>query len=739
MRITIGVHVRDEPERLAETLRAIASCTARDHDVVLLQDRRGAPFAFNELARHDVAPVIAFLENGALVTDGWLERLLRALDADPRHGLAGPSTNRAWNEQCAFPSARDGEIASVARLAAERFGEEVRTLRPLYSLSDFCLAVRRSVIDDIGGAEEAYGRGPCWEMDLNIRAARAGWEGVWVCGAYVHRLPISSRRLEDEARLFPFSKRLYQERFCGARLRGEKRAYREHCRGDDCPNFAPAELIAIRRTAERSHDKVEPTDTLPSVVSSPDDRLSAAGSSPVVSCIMPTRDRRAFVPVAIQLFLAQDYSPRELVIVDDGEQPVRDLVPGDPRIRYVRREPAMTIGAKRNLACEEARGELIAHWDDDDWYPSWRLTLQVSELLAAGADLCGSSALYFHDVVHGRAWEYRYPPESGWIAGTTLLYRKSFWMRNRFPATSNGEDSAFVCARVPKVIRDLSDPTLCVASLHQSNTATRPDGPLWQRYPIDAVLRLESRSKAAPPLVSCVMPTYNRRAFVPLALDCFHRQTYGNRELIVVDDGDDGVGDLVSEHLGARYLHAGRRVSIGTKRNLGCSEARGSVIVLWDDDDWYGPGRLELQAGPIFRGEADMTGLANRFVLQLPQKQWWAVSPELHRSMFAADVTSGTIAFRRSIWTDGNRFPDMNLREDAAFVELATRAGHRLLRIDDDGVFVYVRHGANTWRFDPGTFLIPRGWRETVAPPLFSTDVLDAYAAAATRTAGRSS
>src|SRR5690606_21807539 len=47
------------------------------------------------------------------------------------------------------------------------------------------------------------------------------------------------------------------------------------------------------------------------------------------------------------------------------------------------------------------------------------------------------------------------------------------------------------------------------------------------------------------PLVSCIMPTYNRRAFAPLALEYFRRQTYPDRELIVVDDGSDPVGDVV--------------------------------------------------------------------------------------------------------------------------------------------------------------------------------------------------
>jgi len=82
---------------------------------------------------------------------------------------------------------------------------------------------------------------------------------------------------------------------------------------------------------------------------------------PLVSCIMPTKDRRPFAQRAIELFQRQDYPNRELVIVDDGKDRIADLVGGDDRIRYVPLDRRLTLGAKRNLACQHARGSLIAH------------------------------------------------------------------------------------------------------------------------------------------------------------------------------------------------------------------------------------------------------------------------------------------------------------------------------------------------------------------------------------------
>ena len=77
-------------------------------------------------------------------------------------------------------------------------------------------------------------------------------------------------------------------------------------------------------------------------------------SLPLVSCIMPTYNRRRYVAQAILYFLRQDYPNRELIILDDGDDRVADLAPSDDRIRYIALDRRMILGAKRNLACELA-------------------------------------------------------------------------------------------------------------------------------------------------------------------------------------------------------------------------------------------------------------------------------------------------------------------------------------------------------------------------------------------------
>ncbi|MEO8380957.1 MAG: glycosyltransferase [Acidobacteriota bacterium] len=736
-RVAIGVHVHADPARLQSTLDAIASHTSGEYELVIIPDgadagiqamlarvsharvleddgARGGAACLNKLARNSSAAVLVLLESGSLVAPRWLAHLLGALERSPRAGLAGPSTNRIWNEQGAFPN-RGGtkeDLASVAAEAERKFGAVARSLAPLYSLGDFCYAVKREVFEAIGDADESYGLGPCWEMDFNVRAARAGFDGLWVAAAYVWRPPFAPRRAREEGARFDASRRRYQDKFCGGRLRGEKRDYRPHCRGDACPNFAPA-----------------PGADLP--------RPQAPSAEPLVTCIMPTYDRRPFIPAALRGFLGQDYPNLELVVVDDGTDPIADLLPNDPRIVYVRLTEKKSVGAKRNLACEKARGELIVHWDDDDWYPSSRVRVQVEALRERGGDVCGSSTIYFHDRENRRAWCYRYSGSPvAWVVGTTLVYRREAWSRNRFADIQVGEDSQFVWRFPAQKVVDLRNPALCVAMVHHGNVSPKDTrGAFWLPDNVERIEQImRAGSPASPPqsqpLVSCIMPTHDRRSFIPLALARFREQSYPNRELIIVDDGSDAIGDLVRDEPSVRYIRLDRRMSIGGKRNLACAEARGEIVAHWDDDDWYAPDRLLRQAAPILRGDADVTGLDNRFVLQMPLGRFWTTNRKLHSSMFACDVHGGTLVFRRSIWTAGLRYPEANLAEDAVFVRDAVQRGRRLLRVDNEGTFVYVRHRTNAWKFDAGTFLDPSGWSETTAPLQFTPACLQAYLAA---------
>ena len=109
--------------------------------------------------------------------------------------------------------------------------------------------------------------------------------------------------------------------------------------------------------------------------------VSACGK-PFVSICTPTYNRRKFIPFLIKNFKAQTY-PKQLmewIIVDDGEDCVRDLFEGVECVKYFRYEQKMKLGRKRNLMHEKCKGEIIIYMDDDDYYPPERVNHAVNRL-----------------------------------------------------------------------------------------------------------------------------------------------------------------------------------------------------------------------------------------------------------------------------------------------------------------------------------------------------------------------
>jgi glycosyltransferase involved in cell wall biosynthesis len=484
----------------------------------------------------------------------------------------------------------------------------------------------------------------------------------------------------------------------------------------------------------------------------------AAPGSPLVSCIMPTRDRRDLVPQALRQFLRQDYPHAELIVVDDGDDKVADLIPPDPRLRYLALDGRRTVGAKRNLACEAARGEIILHWDDDDWMADWRIRYQVEHLLAAEADLCGLPRLYFHEPATGKAWQYSAPAgDKQWIAGATFCYRKDLWRAEPFADVDNGEDTRFLWSGRRRKVAPLADPGFYIARLHNGNTASkRESGGTWRpvspsvlasllaglegkvphlpgpplpplSHPSGREGRPRIESGSELPLVSCVMPTRDRRELALRAVRYFLDQDYPERELVIVDDGAEPLAVPEDERI--RRVRPPGPLSIGRKRNLGVERSRGEIVVHWDDDDWYAPDRIRYQIQPLLAGEADIAGLIAEHFYSVQGARFWGCTPQLHSRMFFADVHGRSIAYLRDVWKGRARYPDLSLGEDARFLQAALDHRSRLARLPNADKLVYVRHGANTWRFECGEFLLPAAWQEREVPGFLPEEDLAFYRA----------
>ena len=193
---------------------------------------------------------------------------------------------------------------------------------------------------------------------------------------------------------------------------------------------------------------------------------------PLVSCVMPTHNRGLFVPQAVRCFLAQDYPNKELVVVDDGTERVEAVVPAGTAIRYVGVDRRLTLGEKRNLGIEMSGGDIIAHWDDDDWYAPGYLTRMVREVLQGGSDTLAGVSHYL--VLMLESGQLKVCRSAG-PAGASFCFRRQLWAQHHYRSVNRAEDYFFLEDARPSV-RCVADPELFAVVRHRGHTWTSDKG-----------------------------------------------------------------------------------------------------------------------------------------------------------------------------------------------------------------------------------------------------------------------
>ncbi|MFA5393562.1 MAG: glycosyltransferase [Candidatus Ratteibacteria bacterium] len=101
-----------------------------------------------------------------------------------------------------------------------------------------------------------------------------------------------------------------------------------------------------------------------------------------------------------------------------------------------------------------------------------------------------------------------------------------------------------------------------------------------------------------PPMVSVVLPTYDRAHLIGRAIQSVLDQTYPDFEIIVVDDGstdntEAAVKDFKDKRI--RYIKHGENKGGPAARNTGIKAARGKYIAFQDSDDEWLPEKLDKQ------------------------------------------------------------------------------------------------------------------------------------------------
>jgi cellulose synthase/poly-beta-1,6-N-acetylglucosamine synthase-like glycosyltransferase len=201
-------------------------------------------------------------------------------------------------------------------------------------------------------------------------------------------------------------------------------------------------------------------------------RLVGPMALPKVTILTPTH-RPAFLCRCVQYIMRQTYPKEKLewvvVQADTHETPHPDMM-----VHWVR--CGGSVGQMRNVGLSVATGELIVHFDDDDWHAPDRIERQVAPFLVSPhIDLVCTDDYYvglFNQVpVQAlRSWSWGYEMFS---SGGTFMYRRRAWLKSGFVNMQTGEDYEFakrIRMRNATSARNLRDPNIFVCVRHGKNT-----------------------------------------------------------------------------------------------------------------------------------------------------------------------------------------------------------------------------------------------------------------------------
>jgi glycosyltransferase involved in cell wall biosynthesis len=183
------------------------------------------------------------------------------------------------------------------------------------------------------------------------------------------------------------------------------------------------------------------------------------------------------------------------------------------------------------------------------------------------------------------------------------------------------------------------------------------------------------------------MVTANRPAQARVSIECYLRQSWRNRRMVIVDTGtDDSLERWLQENrdpsINYKRIVKGDK-TLGDIRNLAIERARGDYICIWDDDDLHHPLRIEAQMTAI-AGSRSTACMLSSLIIWWPFRRRFVVS--------GGKFWEGTLIARRDTMAS---FASLNRGEDSHAVR-KLRGNGRLVYITAPELYVYVKHLNNT-------------------------------------------
>jgi len=192
-----------------------------------------------------------------------------------------------------------------------------------------------------------------------------------------------------------------------------------------------------------------------------------------------------------------------------------------------------------------------------------------------------------------------------------------------------------------------------------------------------------------PTTVSVILASHDRSQLLEVVVACFLQQRSVHRlELVILDDSLSPVSGWIRDT--CDVVDVSRGMSLGEKLNIGASRSCGSILMKWDDDDFYGPGYVDRSVQAL-----QTTGA--QVVFAQPFLIFDATSGRLCLTD-STRCSGATLTLRRALW-ESVPFRAVQEATDSEFLlDVIDRSGTDAccgMNLDRD--FIQLRHGKHLW------------------------------------------
>ncbi|HEX3249364.1 MAG TPA: glycosyltransferase, partial [Pyrinomonadaceae bacterium] len=442
----------------------------------------------------------------------------------------------------------------------------------------------------------------------------------------------------------------------------------------------------------------------------------SAEQRPKIKAVIAFRDGGHHLDNCIERLLNQSCTPLEIVFLDLGSTDGSDRkVPiEDPRVSLLRSE-GEDIWSFVATHCDE--DDVVFLLNGHDWLASEDALADLQQRFADPGCLVTYGQFQYADGTLGVAcaisnvnsddlfiddWRCTYP-----LAFRAGLLKQI--VREDTTLVTRGDPPAIAGGTDLIQDKDLSRKDH-VALARKLFAAAGPNGIRFNPIPIcvhDADrtpvngFHAPAISKQTQPKISCLTVTLNRLVLLKEAIQCYCRQTYQNRELIIVTDGtpryrqaiDDYLSSLGRSDIQLVYVDEPGQ-SLGALRNISLDSASGDIVCQWDDDDLNHPQRLKRQFDHLNAARANACCFTDQLQFFVHERKLYWSDWRIDEPTPNAHLIPGTLMSHHDTRF---RYPLASAGEDSGLLNHIMKTG-TVVPFEDAGFLnIYSYHGRNVF------------------------------------------